>query len=173
MTATAEHDETARKAPSLSDAFGEVFFVCVIGILPLALFGLGSLNTSTTTDGAWSGIFDPVAKGQLFLYTFSLFGSLLWTLLNQARIYTKFWLSIYGLCLAGPAVMAIYFYGQAPEMDDRLSAVLIAASVGAYWLYVFVYFRFLTHIPERVSSFGKRTDENAKETAEKSKEYIG
>lgn len=173
MTVTADHDDSAPKVPTVSDAFGEVFFVCVIGLLPLVLFGLGSIKPSDSIAGTFSGVFDPVAKGQLFLYTFSLFGSLLWTLLNQARIYTKLWLSIYGLCLAGPAVMAIYFYGKAPAMDDRLNPVLIGASIVAYWLYVFVYFRFITHIPDRVASFGKRTNENAKETARKAKGYIG
>lgn len=173
LTVTIDDEEKERKPPSLPDAFGEVFFVCVIGILPLGLFGLGSLDVSAPWTEAISSIFDPIAKGQLFLYTFSLFGSLGWMLLNQARMYTKFWLGVYALAVIGPAVVAVYFYGQSPSMDERRNAVLIGVSIAAYWVYIAIYFRLLTHIPERISSFGKRTVEIAKETADKSKKYIG
>src|SRR6266702_3305081 len=55
----------------------EVFFVCIISLVPL--FALALIDQLRIPAVDVSGLFwDAIAAGQLYLYSFSLFGTLFW-----------------------------------------------------------------------------------------------
>ena len=120
-----DKDESASAAPKVSDALGEVLCVCVVGILPLLLAGLSSINRNDTASSLATSLFNPVAKGQFFLYSFSLFGSLLWIFISQAKIYSKIWLGIYSVALISPCIASMFFYGRNPNMNEELNHYIV------------------------------------------------
>lgn len=172
----ANSDEYGERIPTrlrLSDALGEVFCVCVVGILPLIFVGLGSIQVTEPASALAAALLNPVSKGQLFLYSFSLFGSLIWIFITQAKVYTRMWLGIYTTALVAPGAAAIFFYGRNPNMDSKMNPYISILSIVFYLLYVLIYIRLLTHIPTQVASFGETTSKDAKDTADRSKQYIG
>lgn len=164
--------DQVRRRITPSDAVGELLCVCLLGTLPLVFFCVaGGLGKDSLSEAA-KGFFDPISKGQLFLYLFALLGSLTWLFINQIKIYTKLWLGIYVVWLLGPPLLSMFVYGDDPSQTSSMDPVLIVLSVVLFGLYVWLYYMLLVHIPENIGNLDSSMDKTAGESAKKARSLI-
>ncbi len=168
-----DDENITRIALRSSDAIGELLCVCLLGLLPLLVFCIGSATEGKEFLAAASKFFEPIGTGQLYLYLFSLTGSLVWIFFEQIKIYSKFWLGIYSLWLLAPPFIAMFAYGANPNMGSPMASILIGLSIILYLVYVWLYYSLRTHIPKRAGKIEDRMNESAENTAKSAKEFIG
>jgi hypothetical protein len=125
---------------AMKSALAEVFIVCLLSLMPLfLLYLIDILNHNTgPSKNMFYGAF---AGGQLYLYSFSLFGTLFWLCQKEHEHIDKFpprkWfmLAIFvPMCL----ILGVYLYD--PSLRKPLHDDLIRTSVIIYALYVIIYF---------------------------------
>lgn len=156
-----------------SDAVGELLCVCLLGTIPLISFCIVGGQGKADWNSAVAGFFDPIAKGQLYLYLFSLLGSLAWLFLNQIRIYTRFWLGLYFVWLLGPALVSMFVYGRDPSQTHNMDPIWITLSAVLFASYIALYYFLLVHIPNNVGNLDASIDKTAADAAAKARELIG
>jgi hypothetical protein len=118
----------------------EVFFVCAISLLPLILLAIiDQLKHEAPSIGGlfWSAI----GSGQLYLYSFSLFGMLFWLCLKEHENLERFGPRLYFMFLIWvPSVVIILIYALNPKMSTPLKPTFVDASFLIYGLYVILYY---------------------------------
>ena len=121
-------------------AVEEVFFVCVLSLLPLfalAIIDQLRLSSVQVSELFWSAI----AAGQLYLYSFSLFGTLFWLCQKEHENFERFQPRRYFMFLAFvPSVLIIVIYAIDPSMSKPLQPALIKVSFVVYLLYAALYY---------------------------------
>ena len=172
MSSTIDGIEAERPRATPSDAVGELLCVCILGLLPLVLFCVIEAIKQSSAGAAFTAFFGPIAKGQLFLYSFSMIGSLFWLFITQIKLYNKFWLGVYSVWLFVPALSAMFFYGMNPSMGQAIHWLLIVLSGATFTVYVWLYYSLIVHVPERVGGFSKKMSAKAEQTAAEAKEFI-
>jgi amino acid transporter len=121
----------------------EVFFVCIISLLPLfALPVIDELRGTQQGPFSLGGLlFSAISAGQLYLYSFTLFGTLFWLCQNDHEFFERFPPRRYLMLLVlVPAALILIVYSFDPSMSKPLSQRLVRISVVVYLLYVVLYY---------------------------------
>jgi uncharacterized membrane protein len=118
----------------------EVFFVCVIALIPL--IALAVIDQLRTTGIEVSHLFqEAIAAGQLYLYSFALLGTLFWLCQkeheNLARFPPRKYLMFFVFV---PSVLILVIYAIDPTMSKPLRPTFVTASFVVYSLYVALYY---------------------------------
>jgi hypothetical protein len=118
----------------------EVFFVCVISLIPL--FALAVIDQIRLASVQVSELFrEAIAAGQLYLYSFSLLGTLFWLCQKEHENFIRFEPRRYFMLLVFiPSILIVIIYAIDPAMSKPLRSGLVDASAIIYILYVFLYY---------------------------------
>jgi hypothetical protein len=122
-------------------ALEEVFFVNTLSLIPLFLLPLAvHLKAPTQQPLTFAIFWDAINNGQLFLYSFSLFGTIFWLCLDDPSD-RKFAPRKY-LMLAAvlPAIVILVIYSFDPSLTKKLDPHLVSASIFFFLLYTFLYY---------------------------------
>ena len=121
-------------------AIEEVFFVCVISLIPLLALALIDQIRLATVQ--FSDLFhEAIAAGQLYLYGFSLLGTLFWLCQKEHENLAQFEPRRYlMLLILVPSIVIIIIYSIDPTMSKPLRASLINVSIYIYVLYALLYY---------------------------------
>lgn len=121
-------------------AIYEVVVVCIISLLPLlalALIDRLPLAETSIDQLFWSSI----SAGQLYLYSFSLFGTLLWLCLKEHDNFVRFEPRIFLFFLTFiPCVVILIVYARNPAMSKPLAPGFVNLSFAVYGLYAALYY---------------------------------
>lgn len=122
------------------EAAEEVFFVCVISLIPL--FALAVIDQFRQESPAASELFwSAIDSGQLYLYSFSLFGTLFWLCQKEYENFTRFEPRKYFMLLVFvPSVLIVIVYALEPSMSKPLRPRFVNISFVVYALYVALYY---------------------------------
>src|SRR4051812_20571119 len=127
-------------ADSHKEAAQEVGLVCGISLVPLLLLPLiEHLRSNLEIPG--TVLWQAISSGQLYLYSFSLLGTLHWLSQKDRNDLTKFpprkYLSLFVWL---PAIIMFIVYSFDPSLSRPLSQTLIWISICLYVLYVVLYY---------------------------------
>jgi hypothetical protein len=130
VSSTAPHKEAGQ----------EVSLVCGISLVPLLLLPLiEHLRSNVEIPG--NVLWQAVSSGQLYLYSFSLLGTLHWLAEKDREQFLRFpprkYLSLF---VWVPAIIMFIVYSFDPSLSKPLSHTLIWTSIAFYILYVFLYY---------------------------------
>lgn len=120
-------------------AFEEVAFVCGVSLVPLFLLPWIEHSKNLKT---WNEMFfDAIDSGQLNLYSFGLFGTLLWLVLKDKVQIVPFAPRKYlAIPVLVPAAAILIVYATDPSLRRHLSNPLILSSIIFYILYCLMYY---------------------------------
>lgn len=122
------------------DASQEVALVCGISLIPLLLLPLIEhlrSNASIPINVLWQAI----SSGQLYLYSFSLLGTLHWLSHKDRADLPRFPPRKYlSLLVWVPAIIMFIVYSFDPSLSKPISHTLIWISIGFYMLYATLYY---------------------------------
>ncbi len=121
-------------------AAAEVFFVCVISLIPL--LALAIIDQFRLTSIEVSNLFwDAISSGQLYLYSFALLGMLFWLCQKEHENFTRFTPRIYLMFLVlVPSFLIVIIYAIDPTMSRPLKPGFVKISFLVYALYVILYY---------------------------------
>lgn len=126
-------------------AFEEVFVVTIVSILPLILlpFVASAKLSAETPFDLTTTIWSAISSGQLYLYSFSLFGTIIWLCVEDVsnkEFPPRKYFSI-GAILA--AFLCLLVYSFDPGLTKPLNPVLVRISIWIYVVYVLMYYALL------------------------------
>jgi hypothetical protein len=125
---------------ALRSAAAEVLLVSLLSLLPLLLLALIDV-IRLDGDSAQNRFYSALASGQLYLYSFAMFGTLFWLCQKDYESFAKFplrkWFML-AIILPMFLIMVVYFYD--PSLRRPLHSNLVYSSVIVYLLYVSIYF---------------------------------
>jgi hypothetical protein len=140
----------------------EIFFVCLISLLPLIILAVIDQFRKDSADVSelfWTAI----GGGQLYLYSFSLFGTLFWLCQKEHENFERFEPRRYLMLFIWiPSVLILLIYALNPTLSVPLKPSFVHASYLVYALYVVLYYVLLVfdnleppdleiHLQERAS----------------------
>ena len=121
-------------------ALYEVTVVCVISLIPLfALAVIDQLHrgSADVTEMFW----DALGTGQLYLYSFALFGTLFWLCQKEHENFPRFGPRLFFmLVIFVPCVLIIIIYSTNPGMATPLAPTFVHLSFLIYGLYAVLYY---------------------------------
>ena len=126
-------------------AFEEVFVVAVVSIFPLMLlpFISSAKSPAETPFDLVPSIWSAIESGQLYLYSFSLFGMIIWLCVEDVSSKTfpprKYF--VIGAILS--AFLCLLIYGIDPSLSKPLNPVLVRVSIYIYGIYLVMYYALL------------------------------
>jgi hypothetical protein len=141
----------------------EVFFVCAISLLPLIM--LAVIDQFRQESTSVSGLFwNAIGAGQLYIYSFSLLGTLFWLCQKEHENFERFEPRRYLMFLIWiPSVLIILIYALDPTLSVPLKHNFVQASFCIYGLYVVLYYVLLVfdnlEPPDLENFLQKRADE--------------
>jgi hypothetical protein len=118
----------------------EVFFVCVLSLLPLLILAI--IDQLRLSSVQVSELFhEAISAGQLYLYSFSLLGTLYWLCQKEHDNFTRFEPRRYLMFLIlVPSILIIVIYAIDPAMSKPLRPSLVTVSYWVYLLYAALYY---------------------------------
>jgi hypothetical protein len=153
-------DKSAHK-----EAAEEVFFVCLISLIPLlALPLIEELREKSGRAFEIGNLFwSAISSGQLYLYSFALLGTLYWLCQKDHTHFDRFPPRKYFmLFILLPSILILIVYSFDPAMSKPLSTRLVAISIAVYILYVLLYYTLLVFDHLKVPDVEKDLEESAK-----------
>jgi hypothetical protein len=118
----------------------EVFFVCVISLLPLLILAVIDQFRQESTSVS-ELLRNAIGAGQLYIYSFSLFGTLFWLCQKEHENFERFEPRRYLMFLIWvPSVLIILIYALDPTLSVPLKPNFVQASFWVYGLYVVLYY---------------------------------
>jgi hypothetical protein len=121
-------------------ALYEVLVVCLISLIPL--FALAVIDQLHLDDiGAGALFSEALGAGQLYLYSFSLFGTLFWLCQKEHENFERFeprLFLMFGIFI--PCALILVVYATNPAMTKPLSERFVTLSYIVYLLYVVLYY---------------------------------
>lgn len=147
---------------SHKEAAEEVALVSVISLVPLLLLPLiehlrSNLGVQITV------LWQAISAGQLYLYSFSLLGTLHWLSqkdrANLHRFPPRKYLSLFVWL---PAIIMFIVYSFDPTLSKPLSHTLVWISIASYILYVSLYYVLLVFEKLPPPETGKTLETDAK-----------
>jgi hypothetical protein len=156
-------------------AFEEVFIVVVFSIFPLLLLpfvGIAKIGAETSFE--WGQTFwKAIESGQLYLYSFSLFGTLMWLCVedvsNKVFPPRKYFASVSVLA----AFLCLAIYGLDPALTKPLHPTLIYISILIYLIYVCIYYALLVFKMLRAPALAETIDKEANDLISQSRRRRG
>ena len=142
-------------------AFEEVFVVVVVSIFPLVLLPFiasARLSADTPFDFA-STIWSAIASGQLYLYSFSLFGTLIWLCVEDVSSREFPPRKYFSIAAILTAFLCLLVYSFDPGLTKPLNPVLTKISIWIYVTYVLMYYALLVFKMLRAPSVSDTVDQ--------------
>jgi glucan phosphoethanolaminetransferase (alkaline phosphatase superfamily) len=124
-------------------AASEVFIVCLFSLAPLLLLPFIEHLTRRVDSVFAPGtlLASAVSGGQLYLYSFSLFGTLFWLCQKEfpqiERFTPRKWIM---MAIVLPMFIIFGVYTIDPSLKRELSPTLVISSVIIYFIYVIIYY---------------------------------
>jgi hypothetical protein len=125
-------------------AFDEVFIITAVSVVPLLLlpFIASAKATAEATFDFSSIIWSAISSGQLYLYSLSVFGNIVWLCVEdwkQEFAPRKYF--VVSSILA--AFLCLAVYSVDPSLAKPLNPFLIKISIGIYAIYLVMYYTLL------------------------------
>lgn len=141
-------------------AFEEVFVVAVVSICPLMLlpFIASAKSSAEVPFNLVSTIWSAIEAGQLYLYSFSLFGMIIWLCVEDvsSKIFPPRKYFVIGAILS--AFLCLLVYGIDPSLSKPLNPVLVQVSIYIYGFYLLMYYALLVFKMLRAPSLAETFD---------------
>jgi hypothetical protein len=134
-----------------------VLVVAVVSVCPLLLlpFIASAKSAAEVPFNASAVIWAAVASGQLYLYSFSLFGTIIWLCVedvsNKAFPPRKYFV----LAAILSAFLCMLVYGVDPVLSKPLNPVLVYISLVIYLVFLLMYYALLVFKMLRAPSLGE------------------
>jgi hypothetical protein len=117
-------------------AFLEVTVTTALSLVPLLAIGLVAFVKNTTGTSLVDALFEPVNRGQLFLYCFSTLATVLWLIFYDSGQLSRITI--------GPLVVILILYvvlllGVDPQMTSLTNPTIIESSYYIYTISVFLH----------------------------------
>jgi glucan phosphoethanolaminetransferase (alkaline phosphatase superfamily) len=117
----------------------EVLFVCLISLIPL--FALALIDQIQMSTVQFSLFYEAIAAGQLYLYGFSLLGTLFYLCQKEYENFSRFEPRRYLMfIILIPSIVILIIYARDPAMSKHLHPSLVKASMYIYLLYASLYY---------------------------------
>ncbi len=141
-------------------AFEEVFVVTIVSIFPLLLLPfVASLKVAADTPFTFTkAIWSAIESGQLYLYSFSLFGTLIWLCVEDVSSKEFPPRKYFAIAAILTAFICLLVYGYDPGLTRQLNPTLIETSLCIYVLYVAMYYALLVFKMLRAPSVSDTVD---------------
>jgi hypothetical protein len=156
-------------------AFEEVFIVLTFSIFPLLLLpfvGIAKLGVDSTFE--WGAtLWAAVASGQLYLYSFSLFGTLMWLCVEDVSNKVFPPRKYFAAASVLAAFLCLAIYGLDPGLTKPLHPTLIYISIVIYVVYVATYYSLLVFKMLRAPDLGETLDQEANQLISQSRRRRG
>lgn len=119
--------------------------VIVVSIFPLLLLPfVASIKVSADTPFDFgTTIWSAVASGQLYLYSFSLFGTLIWLCVEDVSNKEFPPRKYFSIAAILAAFLCLLVYGYDPSLTKPLNPVVVQISIWIYVAYVLMYYALL------------------------------
>jgi hypothetical protein len=140
-------------------AFEEVFVVSVVSIVPLVLltFIASARSSADTPFDLVNIIWAAISSGQLFLYSFSMLGMIIWLFVEEStKPFAPRKYFVLAAFLSGSLCLLIY--GLDPELSRPLNPVLVRISIWIYGSYLLMYYALLVFKMLRAPSVDDTVD---------------
>lgn len=151
-------------------AFEEVLIVSVVSIFPLLLlpFIAGLKAAAELPLEFGPTLWKAIASGQLYLYSFSLFGAIIW--LCSEDVYDGVFPPRKYFVVASvlAAFLCLLVYALDPELGKPLNPVLVYVSIVIYVIYLIMYYALLVFKMLRAPELGETLDRNASQLIKQS-----
>jgi hypothetical protein len=129
----------SKNAPH-KEAYQEVLIVCGLSLVPLLFLPLIA-QLRSTSEITGNVLLQAISSGQLYLYSFSLLGTLHWLSQKDRADLSIFPPRKYfSLLVWLPAVVGFIVYSADPSLSKPLSPVLVCISIAIYVLSVALYY---------------------------------
>jgi hypothetical protein len=153
----------------------EVVFVAIVSILPLLVLPvLSSVKAPPDTPFAFEKIvWEAIASGQLYLYSFSLFATIMWLCVEDISNKEFPPRKYFVLGSLGTAFLCILVYGADPSLSKPLNPTLISISVYIYIAYLFMYYSLLVFKMLRAPDVSETTAANVNRLISQSENRTG
>jgi len=141
-------------------AFEEVFVVIVVSIFPLLLLPfIDGIRLSAETPFDFTAtIWSAVASGQLYLYSFALFGTLIWLCVEDVSSRPFPPRKYFSIAAILTAFLCLLVYSFDPSLTKPLNPVLVTISAWIYAAYVMMYYALLVFKMLRAPSVSDTVD---------------
>lgn len=154
-------------------AFDEVFVVAVFSIFPLLLLPfIASVKSGAETPfDLTSVLWAAISSGQLYLYSFAMFGMIIWLCVEDVS-NKPFAPRIYFVTTAVlPAFLCVLVYGSDPDLSKPLNLVVVRISVWIYCGYLFIYYALLVFKMARAPFFTEAVNGEINDLIDKSRKH--
>lgn len=123
-------------------AFEEVFVVIVVSIFPLFLLPfIASAKLAADVPFEFTTtIWSAVASGQLYLYSFSLFGTIIWLCVEDVSSREFPPRKYFSIAAILAAFLCLLVYSFDPALTKPLNPTLVSISIWIYAIYVLMYY---------------------------------
>lgn len=145
-------------------AFEEVLVVILVSIFPLLLLPfVASIKLPAETPFDFSKtIWSAITSGQLYLYSFSLFGTLIWLCVEDVSSREFPPRKYFSVAAILAAFLCLVVYGGDPSLTKPLNPVLVKTSIWIYAAYVLMYYALLVFKMLRAPSITDTVDSEVK-----------
>ncbi len=154
-------------------AFEEVFIVSIVSIVPLMLlpFIASAKSSAETPFNLTSTIWAAISSGQLYLYSFSMFGVIVWLCVEDVSNKEFPPRKYFVLIAIIAAFMFLLIYGLDPELSKPLNPVLVRTSIWIYGIYLLMYYALLVFKMVRAPSIDATVDSEVTRLINQSREH--
>jgi hypothetical protein len=143
-------------------ALEEVIFIAIVSIIPLLILPFVASVKAPAEVPFDLGlvIWTAIASGQLYLYSFSLFGTIMWLCVED--VSSKAFAPRKYFVLAGIilAFLCMLVYGIDPGLSKPLNPILIDISIFIYVIYLLMYYALLVFKMLRAPSIDDTVEAN-------------
>lgn len=122
-----------------SEAISEVLIVSIFSLIPLLVLPFVDLRSHPEKLSA-ATLMLAINRGQLFLYSFGVFGMLVWLLGSSRRIIPSAAFFVILMLTLIPGFICFIMISDDPEFTSNLDPQLVNLSIGLYVLYLIVYY---------------------------------
>jgi hypothetical protein len=126
-------------------AFEEVLVVAIVSIFPLVLLPfIASARASANISFPFEAeIWSAVSSGQLYLYSFSLFGTIIWLCVEDVSAKAFPPRKYFVIAAILSAFLCVVIYSLDPSLSKPLNPVLVSVSIWIYVIYLLMYYSLL------------------------------
>jgi hypothetical protein len=152
----------------------EVVFVAIVSILPLLVLPvLSSVKAPEAPFAFGKIVWEAIASGQLYLYSFALFATIMWLCVEDISNKEFPPRKYFVLGSLGTAFLCILVYGADPTLSKPLNPTLVNISVCIYVAYLVMYYSLLVFKMLRAPAVSETTATNVSRLISKSENRTG
>jgi hypothetical protein len=143
-------------------AFEEVLVVAVVSIFPLLIlpFIASAKSAAETPFLLTATIWSAISSGQLYIYSFSLFGTIIWLCVEDVSQKTFAPRKYFVIAAILSAFLCLLVYSADPALSKVLNPVLVKTSIWIYGIYLAMYYALLVFKMLRAPGIDETVEEN-------------